>query len=333
MPLPLLFVIVPAVAGIYGALKGGEAVGVNKEAGTVSGQARDIYKKAERDLDKARADAKSTLEALGRAKIDAWGNQMSSFVKLFEQLKNVELEGAPVLDELRVKVPNRNELAAMKTTSLEFKDLAVGGSVAAGSGALIGLASYGGALTFASASTGTAISALGGAAATNATLAWFGGGSLAAGGMGMAGGMAILGGIVAGPVLAVGGLVFAAKARENLANARKHHAEAKMAAAEMRTARSIVEGINRVADSAREVTVMLAARMDPVLKRLASAIQAGGTDYRALSVDQKGDVYLAVQFAQLMKLVLETPILTPSGALTDESVRVLDQARRFMIEA
>lgn len=54
------------------------------------------------------------------------------------------------------------------------------------------------ATTFGTASTGTAISALSGAAATSAKLAWIGGGALAAGGGGMAAGNAFL--ALAGPV-------------------------------------------------------------------------------------------------------------------------------------
>lgn len=54
------------------------------------------------------------------------------------------------------------------------------------------------ATTFGTASTGTAISALSGAAATNAALAWLGGGALAVGGGGMAAGNAFL--ALAGPV-------------------------------------------------------------------------------------------------------------------------------------
>lgn len=54
------------------------------------------------------------------------------------------------------------------------------------------------ATTFGTASTGTAISALSGAAATNAALAWLGGGALAVGGGGMAAGHAFL--ALAGPV-------------------------------------------------------------------------------------------------------------------------------------
>lgn len=65
------------------------------------------------------------------------------------------------------------------------------------------------ATTFGTASTGTAISALNGAAATNAALAWLGGGSVAAGGGGMAAGQALL--ALAGPVggFIAGGTVFA----------------------------------------------------------------------------------------------------------------------------
>jgi len=68
-----------------------------------------------------------------------------------------------------------------------------GGTLAIGSWALVG--------ALGTASTGTAISTLYGIAATNATLAWFGGGALAAGGAGMTGGMAVLGGIAAIPMI------------------------------------------------------------------------------------------------------------------------------------
>lgn len=68
-----------------------------------------------------------------------------------------------------------------------------GGSLAVGSWALV--------TALGSASTGAAISGLSGVAATNATLAWFGGGALAAGGAGMAGGAAVLGGLLAIPLV------------------------------------------------------------------------------------------------------------------------------------
>ena len=59
------------------------------------------------------------------------------------------------------------------------------------------------------ASTGTAISTLSGAAATKATLAWLGGGALATGGLGIAGGAVVLG------VIGVGGAYGAKKLYDN----------------------------------------------------------------------------------------------------------------------
>lgn len=69
----------------------------------------------------------------------------------------------------------------------------MGGSMALGAWALVS--------AIGTASTGTAIGTLSGVAATNATLAWFGGGALAAGGAGMSGGILVLGGMVAAPII------------------------------------------------------------------------------------------------------------------------------------
>ena len=70
-----------------------------------------------------------------------------------------------------------------------------------GVGALTALGAYGLVGALGTASTGAAIGGLSGAAASSATLAWFGGGALAAGGLGIAGGTAVLGGIVAAPAI------------------------------------------------------------------------------------------------------------------------------------
>lgn len=89
-------------------------------------------------------------------------------------------------------------------------DIQAGSTAGAGVAAGVGVAAFAPtaamaiATTFGTASTGTAISALGGAAATNAALAWLGGGVLAAGGGGMAAGKALL--ALAGPIgWAIGG--------------------------------------------------------------------------------------------------------------------------------
>ena len=93
----------------------------------------------------------------------------------------------------------------------------------AGVGLGVGIASLGPtaamgvATTFGVASTGTAIAALHGAAATNAALAWLGGGTLAFGGGGIVAGKALL--AMAGPVgWAIAGVAFASSSIALLVN-------------------------------------------------------------------------------------------------------------------
>ncbi len=81
----------------------------------------------------------------------------------------------------------------------------------------------------------------------------------------MAGGLYVLGGLVAGPVLAVGGAVFAAKAREKLATAKSNLAEARKAAEEMRNAVSVVDAIHKVATEFKFVIDKMNVRMTVIL--------------------------------------------------------------------
>jgi hypothetical protein len=71
---------------------------------------------------------------------------------------------------------------------------AVAGVAGVGAGAAASAATLGVVAAYGTASTGTAISTLGGGAAFNASMAWLGGGTAASGGWGMAGGWVVLGG-------------------------------------------------------------------------------------------------------------------------------------------
>lgn len=87
-------------------------------------------------------------------------------------------------------------------------------SAGAVSGSSLAIGSWTMVTILGTASTGTAIGTLSGVAAFNATLAWFGGGALAAGGAGMAGGMMVLGGIVAFPFIILWGFSIHKKAKK-----------------------------------------------------------------------------------------------------------------------
>ena len=131
--------------------------------------------------------------------IDLLGNVEN----LINSIANHPKEFDADIADIRMKKQDFREVCEFAKEELEAaKKSALGaGAGVAGGMAVASLAPSAAmwiATTFGTASTGTAISALSGAAAQSAALAWLGGGALAAGGGGMAAGQAFL--ALAGPV-------------------------------------------------------------------------------------------------------------------------------------
>lgn len=110
-----------------------------------------------------------------------------------------------VIDFEEIKIEKQNfqgviEFAKEQSENLERGSQLIGAGLTAGGfvASTAPTAAMWVATTFGTASTGTAISALSGAAASNAAIAWLGDGALATGGGGMAAGQALL--ALAGPV-------------------------------------------------------------------------------------------------------------------------------------
>ena len=213
MPLPLIPILLGAAAlgaAGYGAKKGYDGVQDSNRATEYYDEGKSTYKRADTNLKTKRDNAQEAFRDLGRLQVYILETSVKRFEEAVDRLNlKKEVSIGSVLDN--------SSLEKLKKVRQELMDIStsVGGLLAAGgSGALAGFGAFGGAGLLATASTGTAISSLSGVAATNATLAWFGGGSLAAGGLGMAGGTMVLGGVVAAPIIAVAGAVFAASAEK-----------------------------------------------------------------------------------------------------------------------
>ncbi|MGL5915555.1 MAG: hypothetical protein ACRCZG_04765, partial [Culicoidibacterales bacterium] len=135
-----------------------------------------------------------TIEKQTKDCLSSIGEQLTKLNKILVQVGKILNSRANNFSVTQQSLTQINKFQSGFNTSLNtgFGGL-VGGSTAIGAWGLVSL--------IGSASTGTAISSLSGVAATNATLAWFGGGSLATGGAGMAGGLWVLGGLVAAPIV------------------------------------------------------------------------------------------------------------------------------------
>lgn len=314
MPLPLLLIIPAGLAGIIGLAKGAQAVSSTSKASNLNTEARELFESAAKKLKGQKLRTTRSLESLGANKLEIWTNQIGRFVEVFGKLKNVELTGS-ASNEFSLGRVAKGELAEMRRISLQASEIVGGGLASLGAGALAGFGAYGGATMLATASTGTAISTLSGVAATNATLAWFGGGALSAGGFGMAGGAAVLGGIVAGPALLIGGFVLSAKAKEKLAAAHSNYARATEAAEEMESVKTALKGIQKVTAMFSELIEELVPRVEKQVDTLARLVREKGNDYSNYTAAQRQKVHLTVEFVALLKQVLETPILSKNGSL------------------
>ena len=147
---------------------------------------------------------------------------------------------------------NRIEAQAARSVRTGSATGVAGATAGLGVAALGPSAAMAVATTFGTASTGTPISALSGAAATKAALAWLGGGALAAGGSGMAGGSAVL--ALMGPIgWTVGGLAIAGSGlylnSRNKKHAEKATKEAVKIEAQIRSLRAALDEIRHIESS------------------------------------------------------------------------------------
>ncbi len=325
MPIPLFFIAVVAVTSALGIRKTVKAVADNKTAKKTNEEANEIIERANNRIDNARKKTGRSLEALGRKKVDVLNDSMNGFVKTFEQLKKVDFSQSVGLDELSNVQIDSNSLSELKEMGYFATSIIRGIGTGAVGGALTAFGAYSAAGSFAAASTGTIIANLSGAAATNATLAFFGGGSLAVGGLGIAGGTAILGGLVAGPALAIMGFIVGAKASKAKEEAYTNWAQARKFSEEMDAAADCCRAIAKRADMFRNLLSRLEGYFDVTIKQMQQAIDEHGTDFNSFNQQQKANVAASASLAKAIKSVLDTPILSEEGALTSQSRRLLEE--------
>jgi hypothetical protein len=327
MPLPLLIGLA-VVAGGWGVKKGVDAKDDFDSAKRLNSRAKKIFNSAKEKLETERSQTQSTMERLGERKFNMYKDQVIPFVDTFSKIKNLDFKDKEIIENGLTGF-DESQLKDLKSSALGIKDVVGGGITSVGAGGLAGMAVYGGIGSLGYATGGvTAISGLSGAAATNATLAWLGGGSLASGGMGMAGGAAVLGGIVAGPVLAIGGMMLASKAEEAKHDAWGNVEKAELAAEEMKTAVVATRGIKTRFVEVNELLRILDIAFKPQLAKLVTLI-ATTNNYTEFTEQQKKEVYQVFQLAVTIKNILEAPIITKKGELNKVTGELVKSTKKL----
>lgn len=199
--------------GLISAVKNFVSLGGHSKleaAGKAYEYARGRYQSAYAEAVSLKAQVDAQVSSLGKETKSAMGtlkkahSLLSANKGYVRRLTGVSVNGVsislPGLERARIALSGYSSGGAL------LGGAGLGSTAAAGSWALVSI--------LGSASTGTAISTLSGAAAYNATVAWFGGGALAAGGAGMAGGALMLTGIAIVPMVAFAAWTTRSKAKE-----------------------------------------------------------------------------------------------------------------------
>lgn len=331
MPLP--FFVIPALifgSGSYAIKKGYDSYSNNKRANALNNEAQRIVEAAKKEAEKAREEASSSISALGQKKVDVLNSSIKVFVEEFSKLKNVDFQNTVGLLELSKVKFDKNDFAELSHVQQIGSSIVTGLASGTAIGAATAFGAYGTTMAAAAASTGVPISGLTGIAASNATLAWLGGGTLAAGGAGVAGGMMVLGGLVAAPALAVFGAIMSSKASAKKEEAYSNRAKAQEFAETTQTIVVACSGMGRRANAFRSLLINLDEMLSPLCYSMKRIIRENGIDYSKLCLDDQKTVAETVSMAVAIKAVLDTPILDNDGSLTSESERVLEKTTEFI---
>ena len=146
----------------------------------------------------------------------------------------------------------------------------------------------------------------------------------------MAGGTAVLGGLVAGPALMVMGFVAGHAAKKDLEKAYTNKAEALQIVSQLNTASLQCETIRR----RTYMFYNLLARLDPyflpMIYKMEDIFQTEGDDYKQYGAESRKVIASCASIAVSLKTVLDTPILTDDGLLTDESEATATNIEGFL---
>lgn len=335
MPIPFIIGGIALAAGATGVKKGLDAKRDMEEAKSINQTSQDIAKEAENFIAMAKGKTNEAITELGQEKIRLLTTSINDFVVNFEKIKDINLKESAGIDKLKNFNPTSEGFKQLKEASFEAKQIAINGLAAIGSGALLAYGTYsvvmgglGGFLV--TATTGTALTSLAGVAATNATLAWLGGGALAAGGFGMAGGMVVLGGIVAGPALAIGGSIFASQAKAALNDSYSNYDKAKAFKSQARNIGIALKAICIRANQLTELLKQLDKYFVNQVESMKRTISMKGINWEDYSKNEQVDIYKCVQLAQSIKTILDTSLLKQDGQLDEITNKVLEDGNRYL---
>ncbi|QDJ13203.1 chemotaxis protein [Mergibacter septicus] len=304
MPLP--FILGAAAVSLigYGAKKGIDGYQDSSRADEIIEKQNARRDRIQRSQELAQEKQNKELKILDKLELDIV-DEFKEFQKLAERLG---FRSADKLQDNTQTVKINSHIEKLMHTADAF---AIGLATGVLAGGAASFATYAGVMSFAAASTGTAISSLSGVAAYNATMAAIGGGSLAAGGLGMAGGTVILSAVATAPLIAILGHTYANKAEEKLKEA--YNFRDKVDGFENKVNNKIIPYFNKVIDQVDKLywalrdlrKVFVSDYLQPL--REAERIKLSGQSLRNIEDELKRKVMNGYILGNVIAEIIITP--------------------------
>ncbi|WP_251422543.1 hypothetical protein [Veillonella agrestimuris] len=305
--LPALLIGAAVLIGGKGVKDGIDGKNMQDEAERLKRSAERRYDEGKEKADKCIKVTESSLEKLGLLQLSI-SQSFTTFRTLADDLI-AKMNQAGVGEGKMIEIPIKDyKLEQIKCIEMEADDYLAATAKGVASSAAAGFAVYGGVMTFGTASTGTAIAGLSGVAATNASLAAIGGGSLAAGGLGVAGGTAILGGLVAAPVIAIAGRAYKSKMEEGLKAAQQYEKKVNEIIEKYNTICEKHEGIQIYVSRITKELKRLNLRFNKYIEKLKMASVMSDEEIDNASEDIITDISNGYMLAAILADIIATPL-------------------------
>ena len=319
MPLPF---IIAGLAGIIGAGGHMAAKETNEKAQRISQSAQELYNEAKRSLEQEQNKTEKSLLKLGYAKKNVLDSSMRQFLKSYDKIKQVQVNQAVNLDELSKFTFDQQGAIEIRQMTDIYADSIKSGATGAAAGAVVALAASG-SLSIVTGSLATAGSALLAGEVTAAA-------GIAGSALSFGAAMTPLA-AVAAPVVLFTGISASMKADENLEKANAMYAEAEAASEKMKVSETLCIGITKKADMFDELLENLnkmfsecSGLLAGVLKKKEGKVFKKKLNSQDFSEEEIKLIAVTRALAGAVKSVIDTPILSQDGNISEESTDIYD---------
>ncbi len=327
MPLPFILGGLALAAAGYGVKKGIDALDADYEADEFIKKAESLKEEATKKTESAESDCRRAFMRFGEKKLHVLSHTVSNFLDHFHRLERsrIIIEGINMQD-IEGQVSDARKITN-QYREVDFLD--VTGTLGAGvlGGVLAAYGAYAGVGMLASTAGGVAIAELSGVAATNATLAWLGGGALSVGGFGMVGGMAVLGGLVAGPALAILGAFSASKMEKKLENAKAYCSQVEAAVKKADVMIDNLRSVEKMADLFTRQITKCDALFFSLAQEAIATMKKHHYDTSRYNQKEKDQLCVTVSTLKTLSAFLKVSIMDKHQKLNEKAQNALNLMR------